>query len=88
MNSHDRRVSDRYWPHAIEVDHDDPRFHDICEWLNKNFGSSSFKRRQPPRWVWRPNYMNVGNFSQVWTGTQFFFRKDKDYTAFLLRWNR
>lgn len=88
MNSHDRRVCNRYWPHAVCVSLDDERYGNIFEWLIKNFGSCSFKRRQPPRWVWRPDYMDIGNFSQAWVGTQFFFRKDKDYTAFLLRWDR
>lgn len=87
MNSRDRRTVNRMWPHAIDVDHLDTRYYDIIEWLNKNFGSCSFKRRQMPRWCWRPTYIDAGNFSQVWSGTQLFFRRDKDYMAFLLRWD-
>jgi hypothetical protein len=87
MNAHDRRVTDRYWPHCINVSYDDDRFLEIHEWLNKNFGSSSFRRRRPPRWCWRPNYTDVGNFAMVAVGSQLHFRKEKDYMAFLLRWD-
>ena len=86
VNSHDRRVCDRYWPHAVSLNNEDSRYYDIVEWLNTNFGSCSFKRRSMPRWCWRPSYQDAGNFS-VWEGTDIFFRKDKDYTAFLLKWD-
>lgn len=87
MNSHERRVVERYWRHAINVYHDDDRYNDIVAWLNLNFGSCNFKRRHMPRWCWRPHYESIGNFSQMWTGDQLYFRKDRDYTAFLLRWD-
>ena len=88
MNSHDRRVTERYWPHTINVSYDDDREYEIFEWLNKNFGSCSFKRRSTPRWCWRPNYVDVGNFAMAAVGTQLHFRKEKDYMAFLLKWDR
>ena len=87
MNAHDRRVTARYWPHSIDMDHDDDRYYEVVEWLNKNFGSCNFKKRRPPRWVWRPYYADIGNFSQMWVGTQFFFRKKEDYSWFLLKWD-
>ena len=87
MNSHERRVTERYWPHAINISYDDDRYYDIVEWLNKNLGSCSFKRKNYPRWCWRPNWADMGNFSVGWVGTQLFFRKDKDYMAFLLKWD-
>ena len=87
MNAHDRRVTERYWPHAINVSHDDDRYYDIIEWLNKNLGSCSFKRKNYPRWCWRPNYISVGNFAMSWEGTQLFFHKDKDYAWFLMKWD-
>lgn len=86
MNSHERRVVERTWPYAINIDHDDDRYYDIVEWLNKNFGSCSFKRRRMPRWCWRPTYADAGNFS-VWASTQLYFRKEKDYMAVLLKWD-
>lgn len=87
MNSHERRVVERYWPHCVNVANDDARYADLVEWLNKNFGSCSFKRRQSPRWCWRPVYTDLGNFAHYWSQTQLYFRKEKDYLAFLLRWD-
>jgi hypothetical protein len=89
MNSHDRRVTERYWPHCVEVGHDseDQRYYDIIEWLNKNFGSCSFKKKKMPRWCWRPAYTPLSGFTMYWSGTQIFFRKEKDYMTFLLRWD-
>ena len=87
MNSHDRRTTERYWPHAINVLHDDDRHDEIFEWLETNLGSCSFKRKKSPRWCWRPHYEDVGNFARAWVGTQLHFRKDKDYAWFLMKWD-
>lgn len=86
MNSHERRVVERYRSHSINVSYDDDRYSDIIEWLNKNFGSCEFKRKKSPRWCWRPDYMDMSGFAMMCVGTQLFFHKEKDYMAFLLRW--
>lgn len=87
MNSHERRVVERAWPHAINLLYDDDRFEEIFRWLSRNFGSPYFKRKQLPRWCYRPHYEDMGSFAMMCVGEQLFFRKDKDYMAFLLRWN-
>ena len=86
MNSHDRRVSDRYWPWSVEIEGDALAI-ECFGWLNKTLGSSSFKRKKMPRWCWRPYYISAGNFS-VYQGTMIFFHSEKDYVAFLLKWDR
>lgn len=87
MNSHDRRTTNRYWPHGVYVYND---LADECfEWLHKNFGSCSFKRRKTPRWCWRPDMVPVGtNFTMKQQGVEVFFRKKEDYAWFMLKWNR
>ena len=72
MNSHDRRITERYWPYAVSLLHDDDRHYEIIEWVNKNFGGCSFHKKKTPRWCWRPSYADVGNFCRAWVGTQLF----------------
>ena len=88
MNSHQRRVCDRYWPYDIHLQCGNDLLDEILEWLTETFGSCSFKRRSTPRWCWRPNYVDVGNFAMAAVGTQLHFRKEKDYMAFLLKWEQ
>ena len=86
MNSRDRRTVDRLWPHGIYLEND---LADECfPWLKKNFGSCSFKRRRMPRWCWRPDMLPGPNFTMYQGGVSLYLRKERDYLAFLLRWNR
>lgn len=88
MNSHDRRTVNRAWPHSVVVDDNILFDQDCWTWLHTNFGSCSFKRRSMPRWCWRPSYLSMGNFTVANDGAEIFFRKEKDYMAFLLRWEQ
>lgn len=86
MNSHDRRIVNRMWPYGIYL------YNNLAEecfpWLNKNFGSCSFKRRAMPRWCWKPDMGQGPSFTVIRHGVEVFFRKERDYLAFLLRWDR
>ena len=87
MNSHQRRVVERRWPHCVAVT--DPFLADEClEWLAKTYGNSGFTRKRIPRWCWRPDYETSGNFSQTESGVQLFFRRKADYAWFLLKWEQ
>jgi hypothetical protein len=86
MNSHDRRVTNRYWAHGVYVY--DYIADECFEWLNHNFGSCSFKRRYMPRWCWRPDMVPGPNFSVYREGVEIFFHKKEDYAWFMLKWNR
>lgn len=88
MNARDRRTVNRMWPHSVVVDDHILFDQDCWTWLHKNFGSCSFKRRGMPRWCWRPSYYDVGSFAVACDGAEIFFRKERDYTAFLLRWQQ
>ena len=87
MNSHERRVVGRRWPHCITVDcASDDHSNEIFDWLYTNFGSCWFNRKHNPRWVFRPYQESIGSFAMVTTGVQIFFRKEKDYAWFMMRW--
>ena len=88
MNSHERRVVERRWPHAINIDHDDDLLDECFQWLTNNFGTCYFYKKNNPRWVWRPNYSDAQNFAYHIIGAQIFFRKKEDYSWFLLKWDR
>jgi len=87
MNSHERRVCDRYWSHRATVSNGDDRYYDIFEWLYENFGNCSLSRRRPPRWVWTPDYSTSHSMTEIWDGTQIFFHRKADYAWFLLKWD-
>lgn len=87
MNSHERRVCNRRWPHCVTVSNGDDRYSDIFEWLYENFGNCSLARRRPPRWVWRKDYSTSHSMTEIWDGTQVFFRHKEDYAWFLLKWD-
>ena len=87
MNSHERRVTERRWPHCVIVDYNsDEHENEIFDWLYTNFGSCWFTRRNNPAWCFRPNLEYAGNFVMITSGAQIFFRKERDYLAFLLKW--
>ena len=87
MNSHQRRVVERKWPYCVTVS--DEELADQClDWLKKNMGSCSFAGRRWPRWCWRPEYTSFSNFSVQEDGVQVYFRSDKDYAWFMLKWDR
>ena len=86
MNSHERRVCERRWPHAIDINHDEELLTDCSRWLHDNFGSCRFNRRHNPRWCFRLNYDYLG-LAKYSIGAQIYFRKERDYLAFLLRWS-
>ena len=89
MNSHQRRVCERQWPHCVVVKYASDNYaNNIFNWLYTNFGSCWFTRRNNPRWVFRPNQESVGSFAMVTTGAQIFFRKEKDYAWFMLKWEQ
>ena len=88
MNSHERRVVDRYWRHVVNVDVSILFDEDGWTWLHETFGSCTFKRKNYPRWCWRPHYVSVGNFAMRSDGAQIFFRKKADYAWFMLKWDR
>lgn len=86
MNSHERRIVNRYWGHSINVYN---ALADECfPWLEENFGSCNFKSRRMPRWCWTPNMATNSNFTVYQDGVNFYFHKERDYVAFLLKWNR
>jgi hypothetical protein len=86
MNSHQRRTTDRRWPHAININNDDELLTECSAWLHTNYGSSRFGRKRYPRWCFRLNYDYIGLASYA-IGAQIYFRKERDYLAFLLRWS-
>jgi hypothetical protein len=89
MNSHERRVTERRWPHCINVINDsDDYVNEVFDWLYINFGSCWFTRKNNPRWCFRPHHESVGNFVLNTVGAQIFFRKKEDYAWFMLRWDR
>jgi hypothetical protein len=85
MNSHERRIVERRWRHAININNDNELLDECLQWLSENLGSCGFTRRNNPRWCWRPNY-NTNQFAQYCIGAQIFFRYDRDYAWFLLKW--
>lgn len=86
MNSHQRRTLERYWPHGVYVE--GIELTDACyKWLTDTFGSCKFTQRRMPRWCCRPEYQTV-SFAQYSKGMSVFFRKEKDYVAFLLKWDQ
>ena len=87
MNSHERRIVERRWPYAINIIEDEDNYvDDIFALLQKNLGSQGFTRKNNPRWCWRPHYESTGNFAHTAVGVQLYFRKEKDYSWFLLKW--
>lgn len=88
MNSHDRRTTNRFWPYGVHLDMEHKSLNEVLEWLTYTFGSCSFKTRRTPRWCWKPEYVDNGNFTMRQHGAWVFFRKDKDYALFLLKWDR
>ena len=84
MNSHQRRVCERSWLHAIDINHDDELLTECSAWLHDNFGSNRFNRRRSPRWCFRLNYDSV-SFARYAIGAQIYFRKERDYLAFILK---
>ena len=88
MNSHDRRVCERAWPHAAYLHNDGNLINDCTEWLNTNFGSCRWTGKRNPRWCYRPDYVAGPSFTMYRQGLSIFFRKDKDYVAFLLKWDK
>ena len=86
MNSKQRRTGNRHWPYDVVISASDERLEECFEWLTATFGSNSFKRRQPPQWFWRNEYTSGGNFTMYGYGARVFFRRERDYAAFLLRW--
>jgi hypothetical protein len=88
MNSRERRVVERRWPYAIDVNYDDDLLDDCLLWLHENFGTCWFTRKNNPRWCWRPNHATGSNFTYFIIGAQLYFRKKEDYAWFLLKWDR
>jgi hypothetical protein len=88
MNSHERRVVERRWPYAIDINYNNDLLDECLTWLHDNFGTCYFSRKNNPRWCWRPNYstQEFGNFSYHLIGAQLYFRRKEDYSWFLLRW--
>ena len=87
MNSHERRVNERRWPHCATISNGDARMLEILDWLHENFGSCSLSRRRLSRWCCRPDYSPTHSFASIWSGTQLFFRCKEDYAWFLLKWD-
>ena len=85
MNSHGRRVVERRWPYAIDINNDE-LLSECAEWLHINFGTCRFSRKNNPLWCFRLNYITVG-FARYANGAQIYFRKERDYLAFLLKWS-
>lgn len=88
MNSRQRRTTERYWPHAVFLHHGGHLVEDCYVWLNETLGTSQFNRRRPPRWCFRAEYQTGPDFSRYLKGMSVFFRYEKDYVAFLLKWDR
>ena len=89
MNSHQRRTTERFWPHGAHLQCSDQELDECLKWLTETFGSCSFKRRKTPLWCYRPEYIpGRGNFTMHSYGASIFFRRERDYTAFLLRWEQ
>ena len=87
MNSHERRVCERSWPFAIDINHDKELLNECSDWLWKNFGTCKFNTRRRPRWCFRLNYVAATSFARYAIGAQIYFRKERDYLAFLLKWD-
>lgn len=85
MNSHERRTTERRWPYSVAIDNDNESIGECAEWLHDNFGTCRFNTRANPRWCFRLNYITVG-FARYADGAQIYFRKERDYLAFLLKW--
>lgn len=85
MNSHDRRIVNRMWPHSVYL------YDDLAEecfaWLEKTFGSCSFKRRAMPRWCWKPDMVQGHSFTMLRQGVALYFRRKEDYAWFMLKWD-
>ena len=87
MNSHQRRVCDRYWPYDIHLQCGNDLLDEILEWLTETFGSCKFKGKRMPVWCYRPEWVaGRGNFTMHPYGASLFFRREKDYALFLLKW--
>lgn len=86
MNSRDRRNSARTWRYDSYIDDQNNRVEDCFEWLNKNLGSCRWVGKHNPRWCWRPDMGQGPNFVMMRHGVILFFRKEKDYLSFLLKW--
>lgn len=86
MNSHERRITERRWPYAININNDNELLCECIAWLGENYGSCKFIRKNNPRWCWRPNY-NTDQFAMYCIGAQLYFRKKTDYAWFLLKWD-
>jgi hypothetical protein len=85
MNSRDRRRVERAWPHGVYIY--EYMFEECFDWLNTNFGSCRWQGKHNPRWCWRPDMVPGPNFSVYREGASVYFRKERDYLAFLLRWS-
>ena len=88
MNSHDRRVTERRWPHCVYLHEGDGFVEDCFEWLHKNFGSCRWVGRNNPRWCWRPDMGQGPGFTIMRHGVEVFFRKKEDYAWFMLKWEQ
>ena len=86
MNSHERRTTERRWPHCVFVNN--ILAEECFPWMEENFGSSSFKRRRMPRWCWRPDMGQGPGFTIMRHGVEIYFRRKEDYTWFLLKWEQ
>ena len=85
MNSRERRTTERRWPYSVAIDNDDELLAACSEWLWTNFGTCQFNSRANPRWCFRLTYIDV-SFARYANGAQIYFRKERDYLAFLLKW--
>lgn len=86
MNSRERRTTDRRWPWAIDINHNDELLEQCSAWLHTNYGSCRFSRRHNPLWCFRLNYDYI-SFAKYAIGAQIYFRRERDYMAFLLKWS-
>ena len=86
MNSRDRRSVERAWPHCLYLHDNDGFVEDCFDWLHKNFGSCRWVGKRNPRWCWRPDMVGGPSFTAYRQGVSVYFRKEKDYLAFLLKW--
>jgi hypothetical protein len=89
MNSKQRRTCIRHWTYDTHISGGDDRLDECFEWLTKTFGSCSIKRKSPPKWYWRNEYIpGRGNFTMHSYGARVYFRNERDYATFLLRWEQ
>ena len=88
MNSHERRICERAWPYSVYIHAGGGLINDCFEWLNTNYGSNRMNRRRSPRWCYRPDMGQGPNFVIMQHGVSIFFRKEKDYAWFMLKWEQ